>query len=268
MKILLLFLLASLLSSNCFAQIDTIDLKDKHLITSQLKPGIRQYMVFSQDPKINTNLNAFSIWVRDVELKDEGGEKVFAISQHWYGESTDTAGYGFRYIYSLNKGADFAPIFFSEKYNDRKTVAFNWDADKITVVDTLTRKPRKGFSLDFKIPNFNWNLDIETFEMLPLAAGKTFAINFYDAGHGNPQYAIYKVTGSEVLTTFNNEKVDCWKLFTETIHNGNHYTETYWISKKGHEFLKEEDSNPDGYRYKIKMPGLMPGLLPRFENKG
>jgi hypothetical protein len=104
--------------------------------------------------------------------------------------------------------------------------------------------------------------------MLPLAAGKTFAINFYDAGQGNPQYAIFKVTGSEELTTFNNEKVDCWKLFTETIHHGSHYTETYWISKKGHEFLKEEDSNPDGYRYKIKLPGLMPGLLPRFENKG
>jgi hypothetical protein len=43
-----------------------------------------------------------------------------------------------------------------------------------------------------------------------------------------------------------------------------HYTETYWISKKNHEFLKEEDSYNGAYRYKIKMPAASPDLVARF----
>lgn len=58
---------------------------------------------------------------------------------------------------------------------------------------------------------------METFQMLPLAAGKTFAINFYDAGLGKPDYIIYKVIGSEVMMTMDNQKVDCWKLLMKTI---------------------------------------------------
>ena len=102
--------------------------------------------------------------------------------------------------------------------------------------------------------------------MLPLGKGKTFAINFYDAGLNPPRYVIYKVTGSEMLTMLNNEKVDCWKLITEGDSKGVHYSETFWISKKGHEFLKEEDVNPSGYRYKIKMLGSSPDLMARFAN--
>jgi hypothetical protein len=148
-------------------------------------------------------------------------------------------------VYSINKFADFAPVYHSENARN-KLSAYNWGANKITGADTVTKNSKANFSRDFKDPNFNWNLDIETFEMLPLAAGKTFAINFYDAGLDPPAYINYKVVGSEVVATLNNEKVDCWKLFTEGNNNGSHYSEIYWISKKGHEFLKEEDTFKGG----------------------
>ena len=48
--------------------------------------------------------------------------------------------------------------------------------------------------------------------------------------------------------------------------NGTHYSETYWISKKEHEFLKEEDFFNGTYRYKIKMQASAPDLLQRFKN--
>jgi hypothetical protein len=69
-----------------------------------------------------------------------------------------------------------------------------------------------------------------------------------------------------VITTLDNQKVDCCKLFTEGDSHGTHYTETYWISKKNHEFLKEEDSFNGTYRYKIKMPASSPDLVARFIN--
>ena len=101
--------------------------------------------------------------------------------------------------------------------------------------------------------------------MLPLAASKAFVINFYDAGLSPPKYVTCTVTGSETITTLNNDHVDCWKLVTEGDHNGAHYSETYWISKKAHEFLKEEDAYPGGYRYKVKMSAALPDLTERFE---
>lgn len=247
------------ISLSVIAQVDTIRLQDKRLNTFALKPGLNQYLVYFQNSKSSKNLQ-FWFWLRDIRLQERNGEKVFAITQHWY--TADTATY--RYIYSVNRASDFAPVYHSETVGS-KTRAYNWGPDKITGADTVTQNLKKGFELDFKTPNFNWNLDIETFEMLPLAAGKTFAINFYDAGLSPPEYVIYKVTGSEVITLLDNVKADCWKLYTEGDYKGSHYSETYWISKKTHEFLKEEDSMNGEYRYKIKMPGASPNLLSRFD---
>jgi len=113
--------------------------------------------------------------------------------------------------------------------------------------------------------NLNWNLDIETFEMLPLAAGKSFLINFYDAGLDPPQYVRYTVTGSEKLA-LGAAEVDCWVLATEGKDpRGAAYTETYWISKKDHEFLKEVDRFNGTIRYKIRMPALTPDVRVGFK---
>lgn len=239
-------------------QTDTIRLNDQRLNTAVLTPGLNQYLVYFQDPKKKTTLR-FSLWLRNIQLQDRNGEKVFTITQHWFGN--DTASY--RYIYSINKARDFAPIYHAETIGT-KTKAYNWAADKISGADSVAQNLQKGFSLDFKLPNFNWNLDIETFEMLPLAPGKTFAINFYDAGLDPPAYVSYHVIGSEVIQTLSNEKTDCWKLATEGDYKGTHYSETYWISKKNHEFLKEEDSFNGMYRYKIKMPANAPDPVARF----
>ena len=249
------------ISLAAYGQTDTIRLKDKRLNTSVLKPALNQYLVYFQDPNNNTSL-AFSFWMRDIRLQERNGEKVFVISQHWFG--ADSARY--RTVYSINKAADFAPVYHAERHG-KKLTAYNWYDDRIAGADSIAENLQKDFKLAFKQPNFNWNLDIETFEMLPLAEGKTFAINFYDAGLDPPAYVNYKVIGNEVIATMNNEEVDCWKLFTEADYKGKHYSETYWISKKDREFLKEEDAYTGGFRYKIKMLGAAPDLLQRFQNK-
>jgi hypothetical protein len=254
----LIFVLCTAAYLTANAQIDTIRLKDKRLLTSALKPGLRQYLVYFQTSAKQKSLG-FWFWLRDIRIENRNGEKVFTIAQHWYGNDTNS----YRRIYSINKVADFAPVYHSETIKS-VTKAYNWDGDKIAGADSIAQNAQKGFVLDFNEPNFNWNLDIETFEMLPLAEGKTFVINFYDAGLDPPAYVSYKVIGSEIIATLNNEKVDCWKLYTDGDFKGSHYSETYWISKKGHEFLKEEDVFQGGYRYKIKMPGATPDLLQRF----
>jgi len=243
-------------------QIDTIRLKDKRLNTATLKPGVRQYLVTMQSQSKPKSLYNW-FWVRDTRTEQRNGEKVFVTTQHWYG--SDTTAY--RAVYSVNRASDFAPIYHRELAGG-KTVASNWTPTRITAADSVAANVKKDMSIALTEPAFNWNLDIETFEMLPLAAGKAFAINFIDVnGMTEPKYAVYKVSGSEVLNTLDNQKVDCWKLVYESDHAGRHYVQAFWISKKGKEMLKEEDSMPGGYRYKIKMPAAMPNVAERFTAK-
>jgi hypothetical protein len=249
------FLLLPLVSP---AQVDTIRVNDHRLRTSNLPPGLNQYLVYTQDPAKKKTLG-FWYWLRRVQVARRGQEKVFVITQHWLGSDTNA----YRSIVSVNRAGDFAPLYHCE-WAHGKLKAYNWAGDQITGADSVSGNVQKDFRLAFQVPNFNWNLDIETFEMLPLAAGKTFALNFYDAGLDLPRYVNYKVVGSEVIQTTDNHQVDCWKLFTESDYPGGHFSETYWISKEKHEFLKEEDKINDTYRYKIKMPAAAPDLMERF----
>jgi hypothetical protein len=241
-------------------KIDTITPASGKLLPAALKPGLKQYLVYGQQPA-KSKVLGLSYWVRDVKVGQRNGEKVIITTQHWY--SADTLGY--RTVYSVNRAANFAPVYHNETIRNH-TKAFNWGPTLITGADTVATNESKTFKLDLKVPTFNWNLDIETFEQLPLAAGKTFAISFYDAGIGQPQYVLYKVTGSEVLTLLDNTKTDCWILLTEgKASNGATYTQSFWISKKGHEFLKEEDSFGGNTRVKIKLPGTSPDVVARFK---
>jgi hypothetical protein len=253
-------IVAGIATANAQA-VDTINFKKGHqLNTANLKPGLKQYLIYFQQPAQKRTLR-FWFWLRDIKTGTRDGQAVFNISQHWFG--ADSLSY--RTVYSVNKASDFAPIYHAESNGD-KSRAYNWSAIKITGADTVATNTKKDFTLAFTDPTFNWNLDIETFEMLPLAAGKTFAINFYDAGQTPPKYTLYKVTGSEVITLLDNTKTDCWILRQEgKAPNGNTYSQSFWISKKGHEFLKEEDEFSGSYRYKIKMPGTTPDMMARFK---
>lgn len=240
------------------AQTDTINFGNRKLLTKQLKTGLKQYLVYAQNPKQGKKMN-ISIWTRDIKKTIKNEEKSFIVLQKWYG--SDTAAY--RKIYSVNRESDFSPVYHSELIGNQ-IKAFNWFPDHINGADSIVNNQQNAFNLKFDFPCFNWNLDIETFEMLPLAAGKKFVIPFYDAGFSKPAYTAYHVAGSEVIQTLDGKNVDCWKLVTEGDHDKIHYSETFWISKKEHEFLMEEDAVNGMFRYKIKLPAYSPDFIKRF----
>jgi len=255
--LMILHLLILLLTTDktLFAQADTVYPGSRHLNTRFLKPGLKQYLVFHQRPP-HSKMLLFQYWVRDISIEKKEGVEVFAIREQWY--TTDSN--GFRSFLSLGSTKDFSPLYHSAVGNSKMAV-YNWSNTGIQGADTVNGNTRKDFHLAFDRPNFNWHLDIETFEMLPLATGKIFVINFYDAGLAPPSFVTYKVTGSETLHTLDNRQVVCWKLATSGSYNGKPYTQTFWISKKEHEFLKEEDAFDGGFRYKIKLPALTPDIL-------
>lgn len=256
---LLLIAVMLLLSVGVRAQGDTVRPGKGGLITRNLKPGVRQYLVTYQDPAKERQLG-FWYWVREIGTGEKDGHPVFFINQRWYGSDTPA----YRTVCSINDAGSFAPVYHKELVRG-KLSAYDWGKDGIAGSDSVTDNARKGFSLAFAEPNFNWNLDIETFEMLPLAEGRSFLINFYDAGLDPPQYVRYTVKGSERLAMQEGGEVECWVLGTEgKSPQGTTYTETYWISKKGHEFLKEVDHFNGTIRYKIRMPALTPDVRVGF----
>ncbi|TSJ44466.1 hypothetical protein FO440_09890 [Mucilaginibacter corticis] len=248
MKKIIIPILLITLSTSGYAQTDTIRLPGKALNTAWLKPGMRQYMIVITDPRTPKSRFLW-YWMREIKKEQRSGQLVFTTTQHWY--ASDTLRY--RQAYSINRASDFAPIYHKEMVQG-KTGAYNWTDSNIVGADSVANNFRKDFKLDFHAPNYNWNVDIEIFEMLPLAAGKVFAINFYDAGLSPPEFIKYTVIGSEVLN-YGGKQVDCWKLFTKGTSGKITYSETYWISKAGHDFLREEDDYGQGmHRSKIRMP--------------
>ena len=261
---LVILLISLLITGRVIAQhttvADTVRPGKGALPAHALKPGLRQYLLCYQDPKNDRKLT-FWYWLRDIAVQREGGKDIYVITQHWYGSDSGS----YRQVYSVNDAGDFAPLYHRELVRG-KLNAYDWKGDGITGTDSVEGNVRKGFKLAFDQPNYNWNLDIETFELLPLAEGKAFLINFYDAGYGTPKYERYEVIGSERIPLLDGQESDCWVLRTENKEKG--YTETYWISKKDRVFLKEEDHFNGMVRYKIRMPDAMPDIRKGFAPQG
>ncbi|MGZ3812076.1 MAG: DUF3108 domain-containing protein [Mucilaginibacter sp.] len=251
-----IFLLISVLSVRvALAQVDTIDGKHERLITTRFHPGLHHYLTYIQSTGSSKKLGLW-YWFRRGNIETVNGEQVITISQQWL--SSDTGGY--RKIFSINKASDFTPIFHSEVVKGVMK-AYNWSTDRVVGADTVAGNQQKSFYVKLRAPSYNWNLDMETFEMMPLAKGKTFAVNFYDAGLEPPEYMLYKVTGSESIPTFDGGSVDCWVLFHEGGTGENKFSQTFWISKHDHEFIKEKDKFKGGYFYKIRLPDGSPDIL-------
>ena len=198
------------------------------------------------------------LWQRKVSVAKRDNNKVFVIEQRWL--SSDST--RFEHFISINNYIDFLPLYHFQQ-SRRGLSAYNWYSDHIQAADSVAGNQKKGVVLAFDRLNLNWNLDLETFEMLPMDQYKIFAINFYDAGIDTPQRLVYKVVGEESISLCGSAaKVPCWKLFMEAEYKGMRFTESFWISKDSHELLMEKDDLGNGaYRYKIKLPDFAVSTL-------
>jgi hypothetical protein len=246
-KLVMLLVLCSIMSTSAMAQPDTVRVTSKHINTKHLKPGTRQYLVTISNPK-NPGILSQSLWNRDIRFEQVQGKERMVIRQHWIGADTLSN----RTIESVME-KDFTPIFHTST-SVRGTAAFNFAPDKITAADTARTNPWRKFVMPTPEPTYNWELDMEFFESLPLKANTVFLINFYHPGSKTgPQAYAYKVTGSEKLPTINNQTIDCWLLRID--YSPENYG-IFWVTKKTHEVLKMEEQFNGITRYKVKLGTL------------
>ena len=232
---------------------NTVFVGKQTLQLKNLRTGNSAYIVYFKKTPTSPaeRLTLVKISVESTTVK---GTRVFAITQQW--ESGDEVVHTAKTLHDAN---DFSTVF-HEMWWKRLGYSATFDFNtkqvdfKGPIDDAAKAKIVEDFTNSFENYNLCWHSDLVIFPLLPYENGRTLVVNFYDPGFGKAQSATYKVTGSESLIGSDGNRIDCWKLEHKfDVPSGGSGIQRFWISKRGHEVLKEEDQTPSGYRYKLKI---------------
>jgi len=254
MKSFFIALSLYLLSGMAFAKAtDTLQVTQKDIDTKALQTGSYSYILYNKLTKESPAQRIVLVKI-NVQAEDYHNKPAFVITQEW---DLDTVVHA---AYSIFDAKDFSTIVHNTWWKrlgyainfdfEAKTVKFEDKGIKGGIPDSIKTNAIKDFNQSFQSYNLNWHADLLVYQLLPYKDGRTFVINYFDPGFGKAEKVAYTVTGSDFLTNNAGQKIDCWVLSHSDPGN---IVERYWISKKTKEVLKEEDSSPRGYRYKIKI---------------
>jgi len=227
------------------AQVDTLNTQSNGLQMSQLPMGESTYLVYIQDsiggPKYKTE-----IWER--AIKKENDHFQFS----WRRNFPDKTFYDYEIT---AKSENFDPqseivVEHKEPNGDSSPLRkhYLYQNQKLLTHTDTSQHNAAPFQLDDLSYSFNWEMDMETFSMLPFAEGKVFWIKFYHPGSKTPpKYYKYEVDRIETLS-FNGVGHDCWVLRIE--YSKQLWTE-FWIDKKTFKTLKMKEAFFGRYRFKM-----------------
>jgi hypothetical protein len=233
--------------------IDTLQIKPGDLNTEALQTGSYCYILYNRQTK-ESPAQRITLVKINVEAKPYHDKPAFFITQEW---DRDTVVHAASSVFDAK---DFSTLVhdtwwkslgYAMKFDfDAKTVNFTDKGIKGGIPDSIKAATIRDFNQSFENYNLNWHADLLVYQLLPYRDGRTFVINYFDPGFGKAEKVIYTIAGSDLLTNNDGQKIDCWILSHSDPGN---IAERFWISKKTREVLKEEDSGPRGYRYKIKI---------------
>lgn len=232
---------------------DTVTIDRENVRTANVKPGVNRYLVYTKNG-VDSSRVKYQLWTRKIDTVRYEGKEAISITQTW--EDNDTIVHN---VYTVCDRKSFQTLFQESWWKGFGIFAFDFINEKAHInglplgeTDTAVQKKRmySGFKAAQADYFLNWHLDLETFSILPLKEHTTFRIHFYDPGLAPPQYQFYTVTGSAVLSGYDNQSIDCWVV----THEGGTTKEIFWISKKTNEVLKLEQQFNGKYRYKLKLP--------------
>ncbi len=236
-------------------KMDTVKIDGSNVNTAHLIPGTHRYLVYFKLSK-NATRTLPQFWTRTIERSTENGKQLLMITQEW--EDNDTIVHSTK---SICDATTMQTLFHKTWWKGRGAAEANFSKNEllyndvvVTAADTAAYLKRiyNAFQSAQGRYSLNWHLDLEVFPLLPYREGVTFLIPFYDPGITSPLADVaYTVSGSAVLTGYDQHPVDCWLLTHETKGN----KEVFWISKKTREVLKlEQEFGKESARYKIKLP--------------
>lgn len=242
---LILILLVVFSICNTFGQerIDTVSFENGALNMEQSNLQSHRYLVYFQDTVVNSPLYNVSIW--DRKIVDQGGTYQF----QWLWTATDSASYSYKTV-DLNR--NYRPINMRwSSYENGKLMgklALNFEEKAlISDQDTLLHKYQE-IKIPYDYVPFCWDIDMETFGLLPQHLGKTYAIPFYDVGGSPPAYYTYTFDRKENIHVLGQEfETIVLRHYHPT--DNSEYTE-WWITTDTFEVVRMKSRYGDKYRFK------------------
>lgn len=232
-------------------KIDTVFIDANQVSTHVLKPGVNSYLVFFKDGKDSVRTR-YQFWTRKIDFIRYNQTDAIQVIQRW--EDSDTV------IHTVNTICDKRTFesLYQESWSRRGKSIFDFVKKDAWVNgkplkdlrDSISTAKLAAFEKACDQFTLNWHLDLEVFPLLPYKDNRTFVINFYDPGLAAPKHQTYTVIGTDVLTGYDHQKIECWLLKHGSLPRNQ---EIFWISKKTKEVLKLEQQYGGKFRYKIKL---------------
>jgi hypothetical protein len=229
MKKITLLILLSTYCSTC-AQ-DTIRVGHEFKQFSTLELGTKTDAVYNT---VDGKIRGLSLKKRITELVTIGNTEFVKIQHIW--ESPNSKWNGDFTYYCEPK--TMKPVLHFRNSDVKGKEAFQFYENKIVGLDSATNNNQKDFELKLEQPTYNWEIDLETYSLLPMKQGYHAVMRFYHPGGGTgPAFYHLKVIGSEKLQLPNGKTLDCWIIYTD--YGGTQPTR-FWYTKKQQNFVKME----------------------------
>jgi len=208
----------------------------------RIKPDIHRYLRYRQ---VGETLPPLDIWTREIRIEpDATGVRRLHIVQHWDGAAPGTV----KTLDSWFELGTFRPFTHERrttKDGQTKIEGFDFKPDRIVGLKDLPGNAQAAYDVASPQPAFNFETDMEMLQALPLAAGYAAEIVFHHPGGGAPAPYLFKVAGSETLTSSAGGKLDCWVVTTDYNHPEWPPTK-FWLAKDTQVVVKVVSPAPDG----------------------
>lgn len=209
----------------------------------KLQPATHRYLRYRQ---MGDTITPLDVWTREIRVEpDKAGVKRLHIVQHWDGSTPGVV----KKLDSWFELGTFRPYSHERRTTGKdgqtKIEGFDFKPDRIVGLKDLEANTTAAYDVASPQPAFNFETDMEFLQALPLAKGYEASIVFHHPGGEAPAAYVFKVTGSEVLTSSAGGKVDCWVVTTDYNHPEMKPT-TFWLAKDSQVVIKNVSIAPDG----------------------
>lgn len=209
----------------------------------KLKPATHRYLRYKQ---VGDTITPLDVWTREIRIEpDKSGVRRLHIVQHWDGATPGTV----KTLDSWFELGTFRPFTHVRRTTGKdgvtKIEGFDFKPDRTVGLADLEGNSQAAYDVASPQPTFNFETDMEFLQALPLAKGYEARIVFHHPGGGAPAPYVFKVVGSEVLTSSAGGKVDCWVVTTD-YNRPDWKPTTFWLAKDSQVVIKNASPAPDG----------------------
>lgn len=208
----------------------------------KIKPATHRYLRYRQ---VGDTIQPLDVWTREIRIEpDKAGVRRLHIVQHWDGATAGTV----KTLDSWFELGTFRPFTHERrttKDGQTKIEGFDFKPDRVVGLKDLEGNSQAAYDVASPTPTFNFETDMEFLQALPLAAGYEAQIVFHHPGGGAPAPYVFKVTGSETLTSSAGGKIDCWVVTTD-YNRPEMKPTTFWLAKDSQVVVKNVSIAPDG----------------------